>query len=94
MAVIGRAAAVASIGGMNFHGFFAWLVWLFIHLINLVGYQNRASVLLQWGWNYVTRNRSARIITFPEHPPSATAEAFDSDPSGGERDTPARSHIS
>ena len=68
MAVIGRAAAVASIGGLNFHGFFAWLVWLFIHLINLVGYQSRASVLLQWGWNYVTRNRSARIITFQEHP--------------------------
>ena len=64
MAVIGRAAAVAKIGRLKIHGYLAWLAWLFIHLIQLVEYQNRASVLLQWGWNYFTRNRSARLITF------------------------------
>ena len=63
MAVIGRAAAVAQVGWLRFHGLSAWLVWLFVHLINLVEYQNRVLVLIQWGWNYFTRNRSARIIT-------------------------------
>ena len=63
MAVIGRAAAVAQIGPLRLGGFLAWVAWLFIHLINLVEFENRVSVLLQWGWNYITRNRSARIIT-------------------------------
>jgi NADH dehydrogenase len=68
MAVIGRASAVAEIGRLKIHGYLAWLTWLFIHLINLVEFQNRLSVLLQWGWNYFTRNRSARLITFEEKP--------------------------
>ena len=63
MAVIGRSAAVAQIARFRFTGLFAWLTWLFVHLIYLVEYENRAIVLLQWGWNYVTRNRSARLIT-------------------------------
>ncbi len=63
MAVIGRAAAVAEVGKLRFHGFVAWLMWLFIHLIHLVEYENRVLVLFQWGWNYLTRNRSARLIT-------------------------------
>ena len=63
MAVIGRAAAVAHIGRLKISGFVAWIAWLFIHLINLVAYQNRMLVLIQWGWNYTTRNRSARLIT-------------------------------
>ena len=63
MAVIGRAAAVAQMGPLRLGGFFAWAAWLFIHLINLVEFENRISVLIQWGWNYITRNRSARIIT-------------------------------
>ena len=67
MAVIGRAAAVAEIGKLRFHGYIAWLAWLFVHLIHLVEYQNRVSVLIQWGWNYFTRNRSARMITYPRH---------------------------
>ncbi len=40
-----------------------WLAWLFVHLMNLVGYQNRLLVFLQWTWNYVTHNRAARLIT-------------------------------
>jgi NADH dehydrogenase len=63
MATIGRAAAVADLGWVRFSGYLAWLAWLFIHLISLVGYQNRLLVLVQWGWNYFTRNRSARLIT-------------------------------
>jgi NADH dehydrogenase len=64
MAVIGRAAAVAQIGRTKFHGLFAWLIWLFIHLIHLVEFENRILVLLQWAWNYFTKNRSARLITY------------------------------
>ncbi|MGH7433526.1 MAG: NAD(P)/FAD-dependent oxidoreductase [Candidatus Methylomirabilales bacterium] len=63
MATIGRAEAVADLGWVRFSGFFAWLAWLFIHLINLVQFQNRVLVLIQWAWNYVTWNRYARLIT-------------------------------
>ncbi|TWU55822.1 NAD(P)/FAD-dependent oxidoreductase [Rubripirellula reticaptiva] len=62
MATIGRAAAVAQIGKRQFCGFFAWLLWLFVHLMLIVQFQNRVLILLQWGWNYTTFNRSNRII--------------------------------
>jgi NADH dehydrogenase len=65
LATIGRNAAVADFGRLRFSGFFAWLLWLFIHLINLVAFSNRVLVLAQWGFNYFTRNRSARLITGP-----------------------------
>ena len=67
MAVIGRSAAVAQVGSFRFGGYFAWLLWLFIHLIFIVEFQKRLLVLMQWGWNYITRNRSARLIT-PDEP--------------------------
>jgi NADH dehydrogenase len=63
MATIGRATAVADLGRVHLSGYLGWLAWLFVHLMNLVGYQNRLLVLLQWAWNYVTRNRAARLIT-------------------------------
>jgi NADH dehydrogenase len=63
MAIVGRAEAVADIKGWRFSGFLAWLAWLFIHLINLVEFENRLLVLIQWAWNYFSRNRSARLIT-------------------------------
>lgn len=63
MAIVGRAQAIADFGGLHFSGFFAWLAWLFIHLINLVEFENRVLVSIQWAWNYFTRNRSARLIT-------------------------------
>jgi NADH dehydrogenase len=63
MATIGRAAAVADLGWLRLSGHLAWLIWLFIHLMSLVGYQNRLLVFVQWAWNYFTRNRSARLIT-------------------------------
>ena len=63
MATIGRKAAVADLGWVHISGFVAWLAWLFIHLIYIIEFQNRLLVVTQWAWNYVTRNRSARLIT-------------------------------
>lgn len=63
MAIVGRAAAVADFGRIRCAGFGAWLIWLFVHLMNLVGFHNRVLVLIQWGWAYFTRNRAARLIT-------------------------------
>jgi NADH dehydrogenase len=62
LATIGRAAAVADIGSFHFKGFPAWLVWLFVHLMYLVGFQNRVLVLVQWAFHYFTFNRNARLI--------------------------------
>lgn len=63
MATIGRSKAIASVGALHFSGGIAWMMWLFIHVLFLVEFQNRLLVLLQWSWNYITRNRSARLIT-------------------------------
>jgi NADH dehydrogenase len=65
MATIGRSAAVADFGKLHFSGFVAWMLWLVVHLINLVSFRNRLLVLVQWGWNYFTYDRSARLITGP-----------------------------
>jgi NADH dehydrogenase len=65
MATIGRSAAVALIGKIKLSGFIAWLAWLFIHLIFLIGFRNRAAVLLQWTYAYFAYKRGARIITKP-----------------------------
>ncbi|WP_414663301.1 NAD(P)/FAD-dependent oxidoreductase [Horticoccus sp. 23ND18S-11] len=63
MATIGRSAAVAQIGGMQLTGFPAWFAWLAIHLLFLIGFRNRFSVLMQWTYAYFTYKRGARIIT-------------------------------
>jgi len=63
MATIGRSAAVAEIGRIRFSGFPAWLAWLFVHLIFLVGFRNKLAVLLQWFYSYCTYRRGARIVT-------------------------------
>jgi NADH dehydrogenase len=79
MATIGRSAAVADFGKLRFSGFFAWMLWLVVHLMNLVSFRNRLLVLVQWGWNYFTYDRSARLITGPvtlaDPCPGAAAEA-------------------
>lgn len=64
MAVLGRAAAIADLGWLRVSGYPAWLLWLFIHLIYLVEYDNRLIVFIQWAWNYFTRKRGARLITY------------------------------
>jgi len=63
MAVIGRAAAVANIFGFHVSGWPAWIMWLFIHLMYLVQFQNRLLVFIQWGFQYLTFSRGARLIT-------------------------------
>lgn len=63
MATVGRSAAVAWVGRFKFSGLLAWLAWLFIHLIFLVGFRNRLAVLMQWAYSYFSYKRSARLIT-------------------------------
>jgi NADH dehydrogenase len=63
LAVIGRAAGVADFGWAGFHGVLAWLLWLFVHLMFLVGFQNRVLVFVRWGFQYLTFSRGARLIT-------------------------------
>ncbi|MPZ16362.1 MAG: NAD(P)/FAD-dependent oxidoreductase [Luteitalea sp.] len=63
MATIGRAAAIAEIGGRRFWGWLAWLVWLFVHIMLLTGFRNRVIVLVQWAWAYFTYQRGIRLIT-------------------------------
>jgi NADH dehydrogenase len=63
LAVIGRAAAVADFGWARFSGYPAWWIWLFVHLMYLVEFENRLVVFVQWAWSYFTRNQGARLIT-------------------------------
>jgi len=81
LATIGRAAAVAEFGGIHISGFIAWLAWLFIHILFLIGFRNRLLVFVQWAWSYVTYERGARLITgstrlpgWSTQPPAPTAE--------------------
>ncbi len=64
MATIGRSAAVAFVGRLHLTGFIAWVAWLFIHLVFLIGFRNRLAVLLQWTYSYFTYKRGARIVTY------------------------------
>src|SRR6185295_12964132 len=64
MATIGRSAAVAFAGPIKLHGFIAWIAWLFVHLIFLIGFRNKLSVLLHWAYSYFTYKRGSRIITY------------------------------
>ena len=63
LATIGRAAAVAQIGKLKLSGYFAWLAWLFIHILFLIGFRNRLIVMIQWASSYLTYERGARLIT-------------------------------
>ncbi len=65
MATIGRAAAVADVRGIHLSGLVAWLAWLFIHLLYLIGFENRLLVMIQWAASYVSYERGARLITGP-----------------------------
>jgi NADH:ubiquinone reductase (H+-translocating) len=63
LATLGRGAAIADLNGLRLSGFPAWLIWIFIHLLYIVEFQNRLLVCIQWGWFYFTYDRSARLIT-------------------------------
>ncbi|PSB50190.1 NADH dehydrogenase [Chroococcidiopsis cubana SAG 39.79] len=66
LAVIGRNAAVVDLRFVKFSGLFAWLIWLFVHIYYLIEFDNKLVVIFQWGWNYFTRKRGARLITGEE----------------------------
>lgn len=63
MATIGRSAAVAQLGNLEFNGWLAWVTWLLVHLIFLIGFRNKAAVMLQWTYSYFTYKRGSRIVT-------------------------------
>jgi NADH:ubiquinone reductase (H+-translocating) len=63
LATIGRSSGVALIGKVHLSGFVAWMMWLVIHLVFLIGFRNKISVLMQWAYSYFTYRRGARIIT-------------------------------
>ncbi len=65
MATIGRAAAVAVVGRLKLSGLVAWLAWLLVHIMFLIGFRNRFLVLFEWAWAYITWQRGARLITGP-----------------------------
>ncbi|MFW8599964.1 NAD(P)/FAD-dependent oxidoreductase [Desulfobacterota bacterium M19] len=62
LAVIGRNAAVADFGSLQISGFFAWVLWAFVHIGYLIGHRNKFIIMVKWAWNYFTRKPSARII--------------------------------
>jgi NADH dehydrogenase len=63
LATIGKAAAVADIAGLHLSGLVAWLMWLFVHILFLIGFRNRFVVVVEWAWTYVRNDRGARLIT-------------------------------
>jgi len=95
LATIGRSRAVAVLAGLHLWGFPAWLAWLGVHIVSLIGFRNRLVVMITWAWAYVTHERSARLIVYPgggapdvrpdrgEPPPSPPS------PSAGPGSTPA-----
>jgi NADH dehydrogenase len=89
MATIGRAAAVADLYGVHLNGFIAWLAWLVVHIINLIGFRNRLEVLSEWVWNYLSYARTVRLIIRQEPPgaqpppvTTAPAKQFQAQPRG------------
>jgi NADH dehydrogenase len=65
LATIGRNKAVADLGKLKFHGFFAWVIWMFVHLISLLGFRNKLVVFINWVGSYLTYNGGARLIIRP-----------------------------
>lgn len=70
MATIGKNRAVADLPGYSFSGFFAWLMWLFIHLISILGMRNKLSVMTNWFWNYLFYSTSLRLLLRPSKYPA------------------------
>jgi NADH dehydrogenase len=63
LATIGRASAVCDFGPIRIEGFFAWIIWIFVHIFYLIGFHNRIIVLIRWAWSYVTFQKGTRLIT-------------------------------
>jgi NADH dehydrogenase len=77
LATIGRAAAVAQFGKIHISGFMAWMAWLFVHILFLIGFRNRILVFIQWAWSYFTYERGARLITGGTNLPGWDEQAAD-----------------
>jgi NADH dehydrogenase len=63
LAVLGRGAAIAELGRVRLSGLPAWLIWCFVHILNLIGFRNRFIVMFEWAWAYFRNERGARLIT-------------------------------
>ncbi|MBV8207956.1 MAG: NAD(P)/FAD-dependent oxidoreductase, partial [Acidobacteria bacterium] len=72
LATIGRSAAVAEIGAAHFSGAIAWVLWLLVHILYLIGFRNRLLVMIDWAWAYFTRGRGIRLITGSTELPGAS----------------------
>jgi len=66
MATVGRNKAVVDLPSIKFQGFFAWMVWMFVHLMSIVGIKNRLLIFINWAWNYFTYDQSLRLIIKPK----------------------------
>ena len=66
MATIGRNKAVCDLPRFKFKGFIAWLIWLFVHLFQILGVKNRLFILINWLWNYITYDQYLRLIIRPD----------------------------
>ncbi|MFI4873709.1 MAG: NAD(P)/FAD-dependent oxidoreductase, partial [Blastopirellula sp. JB062] len=78
LATIGRSKAVAVLGSWKFTGFLAWSLWLIVHLMQLIQFENRVLVLMQWSWAYSTFNHSARLITGEDYRQEELSELTES----------------
>jgi NADH dehydrogenase len=92
IATIGRAAAVGRIGPFNVVGSPAWLAWLLVHIVYLVGFRNRLQVLLGWTWSYLAWQRGVRIITRSRRPVIGQGGLVEAGPLGGRLEDHARAH--
>ncbi len=88
MATIGRAKAVAEMGSSHFDGVIAWVLWLFVHIMFLVGFRNRVAVILEWAYAYVSWRRSAQVIVEAPSKPPEVAQAV-SPRADGQRERPS-----
>jgi NADH dehydrogenase len=93
LATIGRNAAVAQIGKLELSGHFAWLAWLFIHILFLIGFRNRLLVMVQWAWSYLTYERGARLITGSDELPGWTESQQPGSKRQPETDGPAEPSV-
>lgn len=87
MITIGRNSAGVAIGSRTYTGFFAWILWLVIHLFNLIGFRNRVMVLINWAWDYLLYERAVRFV-FPSQMPSPPQSSCGSDQSGRKNGQP------
>lgn len=76
LATIGRNLAVADLPGFHFHGFFAWVLWLFVHLMEILGVKNKLIVFINWAWSYFTYDQSLRLLIRPQLPKESQKNAL------------------